>query len=239
MKEFFNTILYQPLTAALNFLYVLMGNNLGLAIIALTLIIKLILAPLSAPALKSAQKLQDMKGELDALKVKYKDDKVRFQEEQLKLYKAKGINPLGGCLPLLLQLPVFFILWSVLNAFVAQSNINAGFLWLDLSKPDPYYILPVLAGVTQFIQSKLMVPAKAKTATPAVQPKKVENESMSDSLAQAMQTQNLYLMPALWVIMLLRLPSGLALYLIVSIVFGIIQQMFIKKRTMAGVKNGS
>ena len=231
MKDFLNVILYQPLEGVTLFLYHLFGDNFGIAIIVLTVLIRLILVPLSLPALKSSQKMQELQGELSRLKAKHKDNKAKLQEEQLKLYREHGINPLGGCLPILLQIPILLILWRVLTGLLAQDSINSHFLWLNLSQPDPYYILPALAGISQFIQSKMMMSAKPKKEDQKAlektsNPGKKEDD-LGNSLTQAMQKENLYFMPILWVVMLLRLPSGLGLYMVVSILFGVVQQFFL------------
>lgn len=219
-------ILYQPLLFLLIILYRVF-NNFGLAIIALTILINTVLLPIRIPAQKSAKKLQDLKPKLDQLKKKHGKDAKKLQEEQMKLYKEQGINPAGGCLPLIVQFLILIALYQVFigtlnNGKIDGTAINSYFLWLNLSKPDPYYILPILAGLSQFILSKMMSPVQQNNKA-----KNGKNESLTDEMGQAMQTQMLYFMPLLTVIFALKFPSGLALYWISTTIFSIVQQYYI------------
>ena len=143
-----------PINQLLIFLYGLTGQNFGLAIILLTLIIRAVLVPVTIPSLKSAKKLQDLKPLLDRLKEKHKDKKLQLA--QLDLYKQHGINPASGCLPQIAQLLVLIALYQVFMNFINNgqlngTSLNLDFLWLNLGKPDPYYVLPVLAGLSQLV----------------------------------------------------------------------------------------
>ena len=153
----FHTLLYQPLLNILIFLYQILFQNFGLAIIALTLIIRLILIPLTIPSLKAAQKMKELQPELEKLKKKFKNDKQGFAQAQLKLYQQHGANPVAGCLPQIIQLIILIALFQAFNQVMRPENntiekinqvlypflklspattFNTRFLYLDLTKPD-------------------------------------------------------------------------------------------------------
>ena len=223
--------LIAPINNLLIFLYGISGQNLGLAIIFLTLIVRGVLVPVTIPSLRSAKKLQELKPHLDKLKQKHKD-KQKLQLATLELYKQHGINPAAGCLPQIAQLLVLIALYQVFINFIngGQYNgqsLNLNFLWLDLGKADPYYILPVLAGLTQLIFSFMMTSGLEShvKAPKNKDEKKKEEDSME--MAQSMQQQMLYLMPAMTVIIALKFPSGLALYWVVTTLFSLVQQYLV------------
>ena len=223
--------LIAPINNLLIFLYGISGQNLGLAIIFLTLIVRGVLVPITIPSLRSAKKLQELKPHLDKLKQKHKD-KQKLQLATLELYKQHGINPAAGCLPQIAQLLVLIALYQVFINFIngGQYNgqsLNLNFLWLDLGKADPYYILPVLAGLTQLIFSFMMTSGLEShvKAPKNKDEKKKEEDSME--MAQSMQQQMLYLMPAMTVIIALKFPSGLALYWVVTTLFSLVQQYLV------------
>jgi YidC/Oxa1 family membrane protein insertase len=215
------------------FLYNILFQNIGLAIIALTLIIRSVLLPILLPAAKAQKKMADLKPKLDELKVKHADDKKKFQEEQLNLYKEHGINPLTGCLPNIVQIIILLALYNVLhkylgaNAKINGHAVNTLFLWLNLSKPDVLYILPLVAGVTQFILSKMMLPTKVlKVHKGDSKIEKKEKEDFAETMAEV-QGQMVYMMPIMTAVISVNFPSGLALYWVVGNIFSIVQQYFI------------
>lgn len=221
-----------PTIQFLFFLYNLLGHNLGFAIIALTVIFRGALVPFSISSIRSAKKMQDLKPHLDKLKKKH-TDKVKFQQAQLELYKQNGINPAAGCLPQIIQLILLISLYQVFIRFLNGdgtngATINTNFLWLNLSKPDPLYILPALAGITQLVFSLMMRPG-LEHHQPAKKATKKTKEKEQDSLdmAQAMQSQMLFLMPAMTTLIALRFPSGLSLYWVITTVFSAVQQYYI------------
>lgn len=223
--------LITPINTLLIFLYGISGQNLGFAIILLTLIVRGVLVPVTIPSLKSAKKLQELKPHLDKLKEKHKD-KQKLQLATLELYKQHGINPAAGCLPQIAQLLVLIALYQVFIKFIngGQFNgqsLNLNFLWLNLGKPDPYYILPVLAGLSQLVFSFMMTSGLEShvKAPKNKDEKKKEEDSME--MAQSMQQQMLYLMPAMTVIIALKFPSGLALYWVVTTLFSLVQQYIV------------
>ena len=181
-------------------------GNWGFAIILLTLFIRLCLFPINIKSYKSMKIMQRIQPEIQALREKYKKDPQKQQQETMALMKKHKTNPLGGCLPMFLQLPVFFALYRVLGESVEL--YQAPFiLWIkDLTFKDPYYVLPVLAGLTMFVQQKIT----PSTLSPA-------------------QARVMTFMPLIFSVFLLGLPSGLNLYILVTYVFGLIQQYFFVK----------
>lgn len=228
-------IVVNPLVWLLVFLTRLFFSNLGLGILALTLIIRLILFPLTLPSLKMAEKQKEITGELNELKKLYKDDKKKLAEEQLKLFQKHGINPAAGCLPQILQLVILLALYQVfikVLGFNGQTSslpaqyafINTHFLYLDLLKADPWLILPGLAGAAQFLMTKMMLPVVKKEEKIAE-----KTEDKKDDFMYNMQEQMLYLGPVFTVLISWKLPSGLALYWLATTVFSIIQQGWVSR----------
>jgi len=228
----YNDILYRPLFNALIFLYnVIPGHDFGIAIISLTLIIRLILYPLNQRAIKSQKEMQMIQPKVKEIQEKFKNDKQKQGQALMELYKTHKVNPASGCLPILIQFPVLLALISVfrtgleqaklsnLYRFVASPGVvNSMFIGLiDLSKRN--IVLAILAGAAQFIQSKMMM---AKSPAPA-----------GNDFAGALNKQMLYFVPALTTFLALSLPAGLALYWTAMTAFGIIQQYFVFKQ-----KNG-
>ncbi len=191
--------------------------NYGVTIIIFSLFIKLLLYPLSITQMRSARKMQLIAPEMTKIREKYKDDPKKQQQEQMKLYSEYGVNPAGGCLPLLLQMPILIALWKVFNTAIDLRQAHF-WLWIqDLSLPDYIVHLPfslfgitdlsglaLLMGVTMFIQQKL---------------------TLTDPRQKAM----IYLMPVMFTLMFSNLPSGLNLYYFMFNLFGIVQQVYINK----------
>jgi len=257
----FDTFLINPiLNLLLIFLKILqtvgVPQALGLSIILLTAVVRLAIWPLTATQLRSSQKMAALKPHIDRIKDEHGHDKTRHQQELSKLYKEHGVNPLAGCLPLLLQLPVFFALYQVLFKVVDfgredfLTNINnkiyfpvfhldkipdTRFLIFDLSaKPNQWQtagvlilLIPVITGVLQFIQSKMLAP---QTSPAKVQKKETESkdkkESMEDSLA-SVQSQMILIMPAMIAFFSYGFPVGLSLYWNTFTIVGIFQQYVI------------
>lgn len=227
-------------------------GSLGLSIIILTAIIRFALWPLTSSQLKSTQKMAALKPHLDRIKAEHGHDKARHQEEISKLYKEHGVNPLAGCLPLLLQLPVFFALYNVLNHvvrtdgsdFISAINSKLYFQFLQLdkapntsflgfslhNKPNEWHqigifilLVPLVTGALQFFQSKMMTaPPPAKSAIKKADGK----EDMEDTMAQV-SSQMTFLMPAMIAFFSYGFPLGLSLYWNTFTIIGIIQQYII------------
>lgn len=223
--NFWNVLLIQPLTALLLLLYSLVGENLGLAIIALTVFLRVILFPLTLPALRSAKKQQELKPKLDKIKKKYKDDRQKLAQAQLDLFRQAGVNPFAGCLPQILQVLVLVALYNVLIGVLNSDGLHAQFLVWDLSQRDPYLVLPILAAVSQFFLARSMLPAVSEKETAA----EATKES-ADDIAMTMQKQNLFLFPILTVVIGYKLPAGLMLYWFVSSLFQFGQRWLVMRR---------
>lgn len=212
-------------------------GNLGWSIIAFTALIRLVLVPLSIPTARSQKKIKELAPEYSALKKLHKGDKKALQSAQMELYKKHNVNPLAGCLPQLVQIALLIFLYQILVSFVGQTEvngvvINTKFFWLNLSKPDQFYVLPVLAAITQLIMSVMILPGGE---TPDVIPNQSkdkslvkENEKEEDAaeMAASMQKNMLFLMPIMTGMFAMRFPSGVALYWVASTVFSIGQQYF-------------
>ncbi len=144
-----------PILRGLQFFYSVIPNY-GISIILLTIIIRMLTFPLQFKSFKSMKKMQEIQPELTKIKEKYKSDPQRMQQETMGLFKKAGANPLGGCLPMILQMPIFFAFYKVLYSSVEL--VDAPFFgWIhDLSQKDPYYVLPVLMGLAMVLNQRLM-----------------------------------------------------------------------------------
>ncbi len=190
----------KPLLYLMKSLHEYVGNW-GLAIIFLTLIVRLFVMPFNIMSYKSMKAMQKIQPVLQGLREKYKDDPVALNKEMYALMKENKANPMGGCLPMLLQIPVFFALYRVIGSSVELYK-SPFFGWIsDLSAHDPFYILPVLMGVTMFVQQKIT----PSTMDPA-------------------QAKIMLFMPIIFSFFMIQLPSGLTLYMLISGLFGITQQ---------------
>lgn len=200
------TFLAKPIYWLLEKLYGLVANW-GWAIVLLTVIIKLIFYPLSAASYKSMAKMKAVTPRLMKLRELYANDKAKLNQAMMELYKTEKINPLGGCLPILIQIPVFIALYWVLLASVEMRNAP----WLgwvtDLSVPDPYYILPVIMAITMFIQTKLNPPPP-----------------------DPIQAKVMMFMPIIFSIFFFFFPAGLVLYWLVNNILSIAQQYYVMKQ---------
>jgi YidC/Oxa1 family membrane protein insertase len=181
-------------------------HNWGVAIILLTLVVRLLVLPFNLMSYRSMKKMQMIQPKLKLLRERYKDDPAALNRETMNLMKAEKVNPLGGCLPMFLQMPVFFALYQVLGQSVELYKAPFIFWIQDLSQKDPYYVLPVLLGITLFIQHKI---------TPT---------TMDPQQAKIMMW-----MPLIFSLFTLGLPAGLTLYIFISTLFGVIQQQIFMK----------
>jgi YidC/Oxa1 family membrane protein insertase len=176
-------------------------GNWGWAIIILTVIVRLIVLPFNVFSYKSMKKMQVIQPQLTALRTRYKEDPAALNRETMAIMREQKVNPLGGCLPILLQMPVFFALYQVLGQSIELYQAPFIFWVHDLSQKDPFYVLPVLMGVTMFIQQKITPTTMDPT-----------------------QAKILLWMPLIFSVFTFGLPSGLTLYIFVSTLFGVIQQ---------------
>lgn len=202
----------------LKFMYGLV-HSWGIVLIIFSVILKIILYPLTHKSFESTTKMQKINPLVKEIQQKYKKDPQTMNLELKKLYKEHGVNPLGGCLPMLLQMPILFALYPVLR--YAIDFRQASFLWLpDLSEPDPIWVLPILMAVFMFVQQKLMAPSKQNVA---------EMDEKQQAAAQS-QKMMMYVMPIMMFFIFKGLSSGLVLYWTVFSVIGSVQQYFIKKK---------
>ncbi|MBU0553324.1 membrane protein insertase YidC [Myxococcota bacterium] len=184
------------------------GGNWGLAIILLTLFVKLLTFPLTHKQYKSMAGMKVVQPEMKALQAKYKEDKVKLQQEMMVLYKKHNINPLAGCLPLILMMPIYFALYRTIYSAVELYQADFIFWIKDLSQMDPYYVTPLLLGVLMFLQTRM-------------------NPSTGDEMQQKIM---MWFMPIMFTGMMLFLPSGLVLYIAVNTVLGIAQQYVLMQK---------
>lgn len=195
-----------PLLELLRFFHKFVANW-GLAIILLTILVRALFYPLSLKGYRSMKAMQKLQPQIAALKEKYKDDTQRFGQEQMALFRTHKVNPAGGCLPMLVQLPVFIALYAVLSNSVELLHAPFYFWINDLSAKDPFYVFPVLMGISMFVQQKM-------TPTVGMDP---------------MQQKILLLMPIVFSFIMLNLPSGLTIYIFLSTLLGILQQVLMNR----------
>ncbi len=196
-----------PLFYVLDWFYGVFGNW-GVAIIMLTVLVKLVLYPLSAASYRSMANMRRVAPQMKRLQERYADDRQKLSQEMMNLYKKEQVNPLGGCLPMLLPMPIFIALYWVL--FEAVELRHAPFvLWInDLSAMDPYFILPLLMGGSMYL-----------------------TQLMSPAVGDPMQVRMMKMMPILFTVLFLFFPSGLVLYWLVNNILGVAQQYYVIRQT--------
>ncbi|HTL12351.1 MAG TPA: membrane protein insertase YidC [Bdellovibrionota bacterium] len=207
------TVFAYPLFRIMKWLYGF-AKNYGVAIILLTILVKLVTYPLTYKSMKNMRQMAVLNPQIQKLREKFKDDPQRLNREMMMFMKTHGYNPVMGCVPMLIQMPIFFALYRVLYSSVEL--YQAPFmLWIsDLSVKDPFYVTPVLLAVTMFAQQKI---------TPS-------------AAADPMQQKMMQFMPLVFGAMMLNLPSGLTLYMLVNALASIVQQVFLNRKL--GMPNG-
>jgi YidC/Oxa1 family membrane protein insertase len=180
-------------------------KNWGWAIIVLTIIVKAILYPLTRASYISMAKMKELAPKVEKLRKQYQDDKLKLQQSMMQLYKTEKVNPVGGCLPMILQIPVFIgLYWALFSSVELR---QAHFLWIkDLSLPDPFYILPILLAITMVLQTFMNPPP-----------------------ADPVQAKMMKIMPLLFSIMFFFFPAGLVIYWLVNNILSILQQWYVNK----------
>jgi YidC/Oxa1 family membrane protein insertase len=232
LTELWNLVIMEPMLNLLVLLYSVLFNNFVLAIIGLTIVIRLLTFPLTQKQIRSMKAMQGLQPEIQKLQKKYAKDREKLSAATMELYKEHGVNPMMGCFPMLIQMPIWIGLYqsiyqalgSTPEQFVVLSQrlyhtipfmhdiaaralpLNSRFLWLDLGRPDPWYVLPVLVVLVFWLQQKL-------TTQPAVDP----SQAQMNSTMQVM-------MPLMFGVITLQVSSGLAVYWVASGVLQIIQQ---------------
>ncbi len=258
ITSLFDTIFFGPIVNVLVLLVrglegMGVPGALGIAIIVVTILIRILVWPLMATQLKSAKKLADLKPHMDELKKKHKDDKQALAKAQMDLYKEHGVNPAGGCLPLLIQIPPMIAIYQVIYAFFdgdhglnringvlynqdwALSQVpNLNFFGMNLAdKPSDFarvgliiLIVPLITAALQLVQSRMMTPKAVPVNKKDSKKEKQEKESMEDAMA-SMQGQMMFIMPLMMGYISYTFPIGLALYLNTLTIVGIWQQYLI------------
>jgi YidC/Oxa1 family membrane protein insertase len=232
-------IIVNPFITLLLVLYGLLGQNVVLAIIAFTVIVRMAMLPLTIKQQRSFKRMQEISPKLRQLQEKYKNDRERLTQEQMALYREHGVNPFAGCLPLLVQLPIFLSLWRAIIATLASTPeqllqlqdrilisgldhlvpLKNTFLWMNLALPDQFYVLPILVVITTYIQQKMIMPAA---------PQESSGNDAADQAAR-MSRQMTTFMPLLFGFFALTYSSGLSIYFIASNIIGIIQYILMGK----------
>ncbi len=233
----FNIILYQPLFNALVLLYLyLPGRDFGIAVIVLTVLIRFLFYPLTTLSIRSQKSLSELQPKIKEIQEKYKNDKEKQMKATMELYQKEKINPFSGCLPILIQLPVLIAIFQVFSLGFGQEQliylyrfvshpgvINPDFLGI-INLTSPSIFLAFFAGISQFIQSKMMTPSQAATE------KQNSKKKGTPDFGAMMQKQMLYFFPIFTVFMLWTLPAAIGLYWTTTTIFAIIQHYFIFKK---------
>ncbi|NLN97260.1 MAG: membrane protein insertase YidC [Eubacteriaceae bacterium] len=216
------SLLYQAFGFVFYHLYQVV-QNYGLTIIIFTILFKLVLLPFNIKQTNSMREMQALQPKIKSLQKKYKNNPEQLNREMTNLYKVYNVNPMSGCLPLLLQMPIMFALfeilrnpdkWIFLNGDMA--NVVQKFLWIpSLGQPDPLYILPILTVLATFLTQKLTMVAQEGT--------------MDESTAGTQKTM-LYMMPIIIGVTAIRFPAGVALYWVVQNIFTMVQQFIMLRR---------
>jgi YidC/Oxa1 family membrane protein insertase len=229
-------LILNPFVTVITLLYSVFGNSAVLAIILFTILVRLVMYPLNAQQMRSSKAMQDLQPEMKKLQDKYKNDREKLAQEQMRLYREHGVNPLGGCLPLLIQFPIWIGLYQAINHALAATPLqlidlsgrflvggldrlvplNNVFMNIDLTQPptaNPVYalVLPLLVLVTSWLQSKMI--------TPPAQPTEDGKPNQAQAMTQSMTT----VMPIMMGMFSLSFSVGLSIYFIVSNIISIIQ----------------
>lgn len=236
----FDTVLIRPIINLMLLIYKYLGQETIVAVALVTLLLRLALTPLQLKQQKSAKAQQALRPKTEALQKKYKGDKEKLSQEQMKLYREAGINPAAGCLPLLIQLPLMIGLYQAINRILAVTPLQllalpsdiyrwipgmssliplkSQFLWLDLALPDPYYVLPVLVVISAWYYQKLLTPQVAD----------------ADSQTGAMNKQMQIMMPLMTGFFAATYASGLAVYFLISNLVGLLQYVLFRREYATG-----
>ena len=204
-----NQYFVYPLSWLITKVAELLGNKYGLSIIIVTVMVRLLILPLMIKQIKSTKAMQAIQPEMQRLQAKYSskdaETQQKLQQETMALFQKHGVNPLAGCLPIFIQMPILIAFY---HAIMRTTEIaNHSFLWFDLGDKDPYFILPLVAGLTTFIQQKISMAGQENNPT--------------------MQMM-LYIMPIMIIVFAINFPAALSLYWVVGNIFSIAQTYFIK-----------
>jgi len=240
----YNEIIYRPLFNLLVWFYnVIPGHDIGVAIVLLTLFVRFLLYGMNSKSIKSQRQLQEIQPKIKEIQQKYKEDKETQAKKLMELYQKNKINPLSGCLPLLIQLPILIALYQVfMNGFKDESLslLYQGYVYnpihlnpismnfVNLSVPNVY--LAFIAGILQYYQTKMLMGTKEDKAENKEENKEKTSADQTQDFAKIMNKQMIYIMPVMTFMFALSFPSGLALYWAVTTAFAIIQQYLIMEK---------
>lgn len=235
MSYLFNIIFYQPILNALVFLYdIVPGNDIGVAIVILTLIIRFILYPLNKQSIKSQKSLQDLQPKIEHLKKEYKNDKQELGKRMMELYKNEKVNPFSSCLPLLIQFPFLIAVFYVFRNGLAGADGSLDLVYSFINRPEIINTvslgffdmaqrsipLALLAGAAQFWQARMIITKRTEVKT---------TEAKDEDMMAIMNKQMVYFMPIITVVIGVTFPAGLTLYWLITTVFTGLQQLYIFK----------
>lgn len=242
MFELFNEILTRPILNLLLWLYdVIPGQDIGLAIIALTILVKAVLYPFAVQQIKQQRALQALQPKMDEIRKRLKDEKEAQAKELMELYKTEKVNPAASCLPLLIQLPIFIALYHALRTGLSSQGLDGLYSFVpnpgqvhpsllgvvDLANPN--YVLAVLAAAVQFWQTKQIMKPPGATSKPPAEVAKTPG-AKDEGMAAMMNKQMLYIMPLMTVFIGFSLPGALTLYWLVMSLLTVLQQWVMIKR---------
>lgn len=219
-KGFWNEYIVYPLSWLIKYVANALGGNFGLSIIIVTIFIRLLILPLMIQQTKNAKAMQALQPEIQKLREKYSSKDMqtqqKLQQEMMLLFQKHGVNPMAGCFPILIQMPILIGFYHAImrTREIAEHN----FLWFDLGEKDPYFILPIVAGITTFIQQKIVMAGAGQ-----------QNPQMA---------MMLWMMPIMIVIFAINFPAALSLYWVVGNIFSIVQTYFIKGPNVDSAHSG-
>ncbi len=235
MLALFHVVLYQPIFNVFVFLYnIIPGHDVGVVILAITILVRLVLYPLTSSSIKAQRALQDLQPKMAAIKLQYPNDKQKQTEATMEMYKNNKVNPFTSCLPMLVQLPILIALYTVLQDGLNSKNLadslysfvgNPGTInqislgLVNMAKPN--YVLAFMAGLAQYFQAKTM-----STKNP---PPQAGEGAKDEAMMSMMNKQMLYLMPVMTVVIGFNLPGGLTLYWFFGTLLMALQQMWLFK----------
>ena len=245
LSYLYTEAIYRPLFNLLVFIYDIIGQDVGVAIILLTILVRLALYKVNGKAIKGQRELQEIQPEIKEIQKKYKDNKEKQAQELMAIYQKRKISPFSGCLPLLIQFPIIIALYqvfmngfrdeslSLLYAFVPNpGHLNPVSFGGIINLGNPNVFLAILAAVLQYYQTKsiMSVANKKKAETEPKKGEEMSQEEKMQEFTQSLSKNMMYTMPVLTFVFGMTLPSGLALYWSVTTLFAIVQQYFIIKK---------
>ncbi len=235
LTSLFHFFFYGPILKALTIIQsIIPGHDFGWSVIVLTILIRILLWPLASKSIKSQKALQELQPEMSAIKEKFKDQKEKQAQAMMELYKNKKINPVSGCLPVLIQFPILIALYYALMEGLATHDVNTNFMFLGiLDLTQKSIVLAVLTGILQYYQTKMIMVTKKEAKEKAIQIKKTDSPG---DFSQIMNKQMLYVMPFIMAFVAFSLPAGIALYLVITTAFSIVQQHWTMGKSLTKIK---